>query len=247
MTKFYNTVPQSKTFANQTTEWFGADCQEQFLQNLNKQKQKQLLQTYGWIDKSVSYTFNSKGFRCEEFTVEPTIMFLGCSHTFGLGIPYESTWPYLVAEKFGLKNANLGWPGVSNDTTFRLAYYYIPIIKPNIVILLSPSESRLELIKHDIDSVNFLPSNQTPAVIKHEHVHYSNFYQDWLSSNTNLLMNKLKNKLGINMLCADQQIKFVSMDSTELVRHDFARDLLHHGVKSNSIFADKVIKKLSVQ
>jgi hypothetical protein len=244
MTKFYNTVPQASTVANQTVEWFGADCQEQFSQNL--EKQKPLLKVNGWIDKSVHYTFNSAGFRCDEFTEDPTLMFLGCSHTFGLGIPYDSTWPYLVAKKLGLRNANLGWPGTSNDTAFRLAYYYIPIIKPKMVIFLSPSESRLELVKHDVDSLNFLPSEQTPAVIKHEHASYSNFYQDWLSSDTNLLMNKLKNKLAINMMCVDQQIKFVSMDSTELRRHDLARDLLHVGVRSNFIFSNIVINKLSV-
>ena len=115
-----------------------------------------------------------------------------------------------------------------------------------MVIFLSPSESRLELVKHDVDSLNFLPSEQTPAVIKHEHASYSNFYQDWLSSDTNLLMNKLKNKLAINMMCVDQQIKFVSIDSTELRRHDLARDLLHVGVRSNFIFSNIVINKLSV-
>lgn len=244
MKKFYNTVPYAKKFANQTIEWFAADSQEQFAQNL--EKQKHLLRINGWLDNSVSYTFNSNGFRCEEFTEDPTAMFLGCSHTFGLGIPYESTWPYIVAKKLRLKNTNLGYPGTSNDTAFRLAYHYIPIIKPKIVIFLSPSESRLELVKNDIDSVNLLPSNQTPPLIKHNRF-ISNFYQNWLSSDTNLIMNKIKNTMAINMLCLNQQIKFLSFDSTELKMYDLARDLLHTGIKSNFIFADEVINKLSIQ
>jgi hypothetical protein len=120
-----------------------------------------------------------------------------------------------------------------------------------MVIFLSPSESRLELVKHDVDSLNFVP--HYPTNLEHgrrlfyqQHASYSNFYQDWLSSDTNLLMNKLKNKLAINMLCVDQQIKFVSIDSTELRTYDLARDLLHVGVRSNFIFSNIVINKLSV-
>ena len=122
------------SLANRTVKWLPQDTEELYLENL---KSNQLaLERNGWIDTEITYKFNSFAFRCEEFTNDPSILFLGCSHTVGVGLPVEHTWPTIVANKLNLKCYNLGQGGGSADTAYRLGSHWIPKILPNIVVLL---------------------------------------------------------------------------------------------------------------
>lgn len=66
-----------------------------------------------WHDKhpQVEYSINSHGFRGAEFSNPDTVV-LGCSVTYGIGLPVEMTWPYLLGEKIGAFN-NISIPGGS--------------------------------------------------------------------------------------------------------------------------------------
>ena len=60
-------------------------------------------------------------------------MCLGCSISFGTGLPYENTWPYLVSRKLNLSCWNLSQPASSLDTCYRLANHWVPILKPKYI------------------------------------------------------------------------------------------------------------------
>jgi hypothetical protein len=59
---------------------------------------------------SIDYHYNSSGYRCSEFN-DQKIMILGCSETFGYGLPVEKTWPYILSEKMNMDYVNLAKPG----------------------------------------------------------------------------------------------------------------------------------------
>ncbi len=49
-------------------------------------------------DKPYSYKLNKDGLRSIDFDSHPDIITLGCSMTFGTGLPIENTWPKLLEE-----------------------------------------------------------------------------------------------------------------------------------------------------
>jgi hypothetical protein len=53
--------------AGQTRSWDTSDSQERFLKNLQDPKARQKLQELEYLHREISYTFNSHGFRTQEF------------------------------------------------------------------------------------------------------------------------------------------------------------------------------------
>lgn len=212
---------------NQILEWLPSDSQECYQQNLLHRKQE--LQQHGWIDCHFTYTFNSHGFRCKEFSHDATVMFLGCSHTVGIGLPLHRIWPELVAQELGMHCANLGIGGSSLDTAFRLCYGYIDMIHPKIVVLMKPAAQRMEL---------FMGFIQPPRQLGH----WSDEPEakSWISDERNAWVSETKNVIAIRSMCKDRAIRLIELDST-INQVDLARDLLHGGVKTNVMIAQTVL------
>jgi len=226
-----------KIYANQSLDWLLLDSQKLYEKNLKENYQ--LLETNNWINKSFTYKFNSHGFRCEEFTNKPTIMFLGCSFTFGVGLPLYDIWPEIISKKLNMHCANLGQPAGANDTAFRLCHGWIDIINPQIICLLNPPGIRLEIIDETYMRLINPARNNIEA--------YKMFYKDWSRDENNNYFNTLKNNLAIENLCKTRNIKFLIFNNEEnspFKKIDLARDLQHYGVTSNQLFAEHVLSKL---
>ena len=224
--------------ANKEIEWLPSDTMELFAENLKKQKS--LLEKYNWISTKLSYKFNSEGFRTEEFyNKKGGIMFLGCSYTFGIGLPLDKTFPHIVSDELKIHHFNLALPASSNDTAFRLADLWINRLEPGLVILLSPLPDRFELLCHETKSnedVSRFITTMDQLADNSDHL--------WIENEQNGLINRRKNKLAIQKICDDRGIRFLHDDSENLNVVDFARDLLHPGVESNRMFAKKLINQL---
>jgi hypothetical protein len=69
------------------------------------------LQTIYGFDKSgsIQYHFNSQGFRGDDYTSRPDIVFLGGSISFGVGVNYNETYSYILSLKKNLKFWNLSY------------------------------------------------------------------------------------------------------------------------------------------
>lgn len=218
-----------KKYAGKKLAWLPMDTLELFNENL--QKRYNILQENNWIDQTFFYEFNSLGFLSNEFKDIPNIMFLGCSLTAGIGIPAQYRWTDLVASKLNLACYNLAIGGASSDTAFRLCLGYIDKLNPKIVIFRRPPGVRLELIIDD-QSTN----------ISLENVNFFKPYMKYFIANhNNNELNFLKNSLSIHKLCDDRKIKFILLDDKIIKRIDLARDLLHPGIKSNSLYAEKTL------
>ena len=231
-----------KHLANQSLDWLPMDTEERFNQHLKSHHHYSALRENGWIDNPFKYTFNSHGFRCEEFSDKPNAVFLGCSFTAGIGLPIEATWASIVAKELGLANFNLGQGGGSGDACFRLFNHWHKILKPQYVFLLAPSKERTEIA---------VKGGHLPQAMKQLTPHgypkeYSSFYETWITNDSNTLCNNLKNILAIEMLCTRIGAKFVNLDLNTFmklgVEDDFARDLAHPGVKANQNTADYALR-----
>jgi hypothetical protein len=226
----------NSSLANQEIPWHGTDSEELYQKNLIRNRSQ--LEQYNWVDRPITYKFNSHGFRADEFnSTDSSVVFIGCSHTLGVGLPVESTWPYIVSAKLRLKNYNLGVGGSSNDTAFRLTHYWLEQLKPSLVIFLSAERTRSEL---HIDEDQTYDLSVWPI----DFPMIDNFTKSWLSNNINSDMNYLKNTLAIRQLCSDHGIKYVQEEVSAICAIDTARDLQHYGEKTNRGIASMFLSKL---
>jgi hypothetical protein len=217
-------------FANQTLQWLSSDTQELYEKNLKTRVEE--LNQFGWTDSGIEYQFNSQGFRCTEFDTDPGVMFLGCSHTMGIGMPESETWTSLVANELKLRCWNLGLGGTSNDVAFRMAYHWIPILNTKLCVLMCPDKSRLEIIQHNDSSLQINLGDSNPPIE----------CRAWYHSDHNAQINWIKNTMAIAEICRQHHVKFVyATVEKDFVKIDYARDLCHWGRKSHVMTAEKVL------
>ena len=125
---------------NQTLLWSGSD-------NPKFYKPTQPDGQANYRPEDFAYTFNSDGFRCDEFTSEADIriLFVGCSYTEGIGLPVSEIWPTYILNKIRVlpENQNKKIPfftvavgGSSVDAMARRLVQYIDVIKPTHIIFL---------------------------------------------------------------------------------------------------------------
>lgn len=132
--------------ANAQLKWFATDTEGRY-----KKHQHPLL----GVD-DVSYQFNSYGYRCPEFDWQASdegrlsIVAIGASEVFGLGVPEEKTFLRLFAnlvEKYQGRPVigwNLATCGSSPDYLARILFSALPVLKPDIVLLVFPFPKRRE-------------------------------------------------------------------------------------------------------
>ena len=230
-----------KAHAGKTLNWLPLDSEDLYNQNFKNRYTE--LKRYNWIDQQFNYTFNTHGFRCDEFTNDPTVMFLGCSLTCGVGLPLDTIWPELVAKQLGMQCANLGIGAGSNDTAFRLCLGWIDRINPKILVFASPHCARTELLLPNEQIVNLSPQWVDE---------YSHHLKIWTLDDGNSAFNKLKNSIAIQHLCALRNIKYVEVPAaTKLqiiagVNNDYARDLAHPGINCNRVFSKLVLDQIEL-
>lgn len=102
-------------------------------------------------DGSVKYIFNSRGYRCDEFTAiheKKHILFMGCSETVGIGGNLDEAWPYIVYKELNKNNELDGYfnIAISGDSILRqISSYFkyeMEFGKPDMVLFLIPDSFR---------------------------------------------------------------------------------------------------------
>jgi MoaA/NifB/PqqE/SkfB family radical SAM enzyme len=220
-------------------EWMPMDTKELFEKNLIDSTQKNKLEQYGWLNKKITYNLNNYGFRTTEFTETENFIALGCSFTFGIGLPEEEIWTSLLSNQLNLKNWNLGVPGSSSDTSYRLSKYFIPMLKPKFVVMLEPPDNRLEICNHGSPNTVTGTNNQAWGD--------QHFLKTWFLHDENNYLRAEKNKQAIAYLCNQHNIDFYCYSSDCITMHNntsFARDLQHPGTTAHIKFADCVYQDI---
>lgn len=231
--------------AGKHTVWLDTDTHGLFKEHLRDATKSSWLERLGWTRDNPTYKINHHGFRAPEFKKdEPNIVFLGCSHTVGVGINLSDTFSHHVSQSLGLQNYNLGKGGSSNQTAFRLGLHWIPKLKPKIVVLMSPSNSRSEIILGE-QAINL-------------GVHSSRDQPDlWpcikarLRDEQNLTLDALAHQMALEKISTDVGAQFFKFEAegdlkvvdqnTEL---DLGRDLLHPGKLTHKRTADHILAKI---
>lgn len=92
----------------------------------------------------IEYKTNSLAYRSEEFDNQE-ILTLGCSQTYGVGLPVELTWPHMLSQITNKKYINLALGGEGAQAQIAKAFQFCSeYYKPKYIIGLFPL-SRLEV------------------------------------------------------------------------------------------------------
>jgi len=222
-------------FANKTIYWSGSDTYEVWRKHMQDPKIVQFLNSRGWdSETAISYKYNSLGFRCPEFTDEPVYIALGCSHTEGVGLPINQTWPYFLEQLLQHTVLNLGVGASSLDTCFRLLDYYIDQINILGVFILEPSPERVEFFDYG-KPTTYMPCGPGNSLV----------YKAWAVEKVNSYYTLIKNRYALKNLCDSKNIKMYSIEANVFTDYmengitDLARDLGHFGLTNQKFIANQ--------
>ncbi len=98
-----------------------------------------------------TYTYNELGFRGDSFLKQGyKVMSVGCSHTEGIGVNDDETWPHYFSKLIpnGI-DLNFGHSGRSNDYIARTILTFTDKVKPDLVLVMYSYPSRREYYKSD--------------------------------------------------------------------------------------------------
>lgn len=134
--------------------WYSSDD----LLNFKRKCRHDKVHSKKWKSVEISYKMNDYGFRCdvnfgdlkEKAKDKKRILALGCSHTFGIGLPREMVWCEILSKKLNYELYNLGVPSGSFDTISRVSECWLQIIDPDIIVVQEPELIRREYHKDGV-------------------------------------------------------------------------------------------------
>ena len=233
--------------AGRTVQWDTSDSRDNYVKNVQNPTAYQRLCELGFLNAQIDYRYNSHGFRTAEFDQPIDVVCFGCSFTMGTGIPSWDTWPEQLAAMTGLRVANLGHAGSSNDTAFRFADHYLKFLRPRYAVWLQTDRQRIELIDSaNAVTINILSTDRTnPCADDY-------FIKGWFGSDENQQLNLRKNTLAFQQVCESLNIKPIILDRATVPPHPpyplgHARDLTHPGAEVYKIIAENVTALIGVK
>ena len=212
------------------------DTESAFKNNCAVHETRIKLAKLGWLTRTIPYSYNSQGFRSIDFDTNTVAgMAFGCSFTEGAGLLVNDVWPSVVSKQLNVPVYNLGIGGASMDTIFRMADYWIPILKPKFVLVACTFDSRVELCDYNGNFYNYFAHSKSNAT----------FYKEWIQHDNNSKLNYKKNLLAVTAICSQYQIPLVTLPLIGNMPFDKgARDLVHSGPEAQAKFAHIMIQKL---
>jgi hypothetical protein len=200
-------------------------------------------------DYGVAYSYNENGHRCisvEHLKQNKFILFAGCSHTEGMGLHLEESYPYVTSKLLNMNYYNLGVGASGCDTmihnlcTFLFKYE----IKPALIVLQWPAHTRYirKLTRNN---------NQIQPEGSWSQNEYMDFLMMGLSTGYFDLRTELYKNLVDNLKIPTLHISFPGYNThlTDYIvfeEFDRAHDKQHLGPKSHELLSHKILKEYSL-
>lgn len=103
----------------------------------------------------VDYPLNSDKFRSIEFSKKPPILTLGCSITFGVGLPQNAMWSSIISKYTNKEVATIAIPGTGIETIVSAAFDIMNFYdyKPEYILGLFPNLERVRYLDFSINDM----------------------------------------------------------------------------------------------
>ena len=186
-----------------------------------------------------TYKINDFRFRSDDWTTgEEGVIFLGCSDVFGVGNYYEKTAAYIVSNRLGVKNYNLGVPGGGLDQAYKYLKYHISDINGKYVFLIIPEVFRRELFSGWRSIILQAPS-LTDGVVEEqlfdiiEVSKLREVYFKLLANPHYVTCQTSKNIDAIKHLCSENNKTLICFDNPVYCRGGYVRSIFLQELKKN--------------
>lgn len=221
---------------NQTVLWSGADQEKVFKKNLKRNDKE-------WIyrQKDINYCYNEQGFRERSFNDvdwKESIVIFGCSNVEGVGLANEDTIARCLERIIQKPVINLGIGGTGVDiscwnSTILYEYYDIP----KAIIHIWSNLDRYSDTKND-KIVPYVPrSSKYCAVINWEFRS-----RQYVITDRALWRDKTLYYEASFFGTTASRLKIDKLNTI-----DYARDLIHPGLESTKLVAEKIAENLYKQ
>lgn len=233
----------------------GSDNSKAWEKNLEEHRDK--LEYY--IDNPINYRFNKQWFRSDfDYKPEPdrkVDIYLGCSHTMGVGKHLEHTWVQRVGEHTGNDIINLGTGGHGIDVSYIVLKKYINYYNVQNVFHYQPIYPR-----HYILDVDERHQSISPAWSLNIDKYFTKEYQRESLMDWGYIMFTYARAIdAIESVCKKRNIKYYFNEleniktqvwmyfntGREKIKEGdvLARDLMHYSFYSHKEIADWFIDK----
>jgi hypothetical protein len=132
----------------------GVDCLENKIIRFVDPETEKII----YKDEINDYFFNSDGFRSNyDFDGSEEIIFTGCSHTLGEGVPEDTTWGAQVSSLLGLRYANISRAGASVGWCVDAVLGYLKKYKskPKYILALFPDFHRVLSVPNSLVTTTY--------------------------------------------------------------------------------------------
>lgn len=214
----------------------GGDSKDRYLENLKTQPQD-----WHYRDSKVTYAYNSNGHRSKnvkEVDLDNYILFTGCSHTEGVGLELEKTFPYLVANDLGMDYYNLALGGTGIDVMTHNLLMWLHTVKkiPKALVIMWPQATRFTHLDEKDNNCLVL---EVPSCVT------TPTSGRFIVMGEQLRFFETVRKMSVKVINAAYPCKIIHLLPDVLGGGDKARDLCHAGILSNRMVADSLIQQLS--
>ena len=220
-------------------KWQGTDLIHLYQKNITTQPKN-----WKYATADVKYTMNSDGFRCSEFNSidwANSVVWLGCSITFGTGVDDTETVTEYFSQLSGLPVVNLGQQGVGLDYIVdTLNHLHLLGIKPKHIVIQFPHTSR---------TLRFVSSERTEHLSVHspfDDFQKYFFFYDYHQTGYNLMFKRMIDVAYPDAVCYTTHIYVADaldvhdLSPDRLKAGDYARDLMHPGAEYHQAVAQEI-------
>lgn len=227
------------TNRNTSSNFSLTDSEEFYLHNLKKQPDD-----WFYRHNSILYKYNEFGHRSpsiNEINLNNYILFAGCSHTEGVGLQIQHTFPHIVSSRLNCYYYNLSVCGSGVDVLMYNLVLWINRFKilPKALVILWPEQTRFALsVGNGLDSQvlnNFGTTEEIARfMVLGEEI-------DFFQSRRKIYQELLRHLYTCNII----DIRFAGQEPIDaplaMTCNDFARDLSHPGIYSNLRLANEIV------
>jgi len=226
--------------AGTTMLWYGGDEEHFYVKNLQS-----MPDDWYYKDKEITYVFNSNGHRCKEIkdlNLDNYILFTGCSHTEGIGLELEKTYPYLTAKALGCDYYNMAMAASGSDVLeYNLITWFHKVPqKPKMIVIQWPDHSRYAIMDqefiHPIGRWNMKDAHSKLILASEE--------SGFVHARKQIMVRLLNNILGVPIVKVSLgNLVGYDGDTLWLKQVDRARDTTHAGMKSHENFTETLVER----
>lgn len=195
----------------------------------------------------ITYSMNEYGHRCKsikEIDLDNYILFLGCSHTEGIGVELEKSFTYIVAKekKCDYYNLGIGASGIDVLEHNLVTWFFKIEKKPKYVILQYPGYVRFLAKPPGYNS--FIKNGLWSDDKNCKKFIASSVESGYFLARARIAANLISNIVKVPLI----KLNFGGIREYDfgytIRQYDFARDMKHGGVESNQKMAELILEHM---